>query len=299
MLSEIVGSGCPIWLEKGAIVRRQIERLVVDEEISRGYKYVNTPDIANLDLYVQSGHYPYFKEDMYPPIVGIDDQKFMLRAMACPHHYQIYNRKPHSYRQLPIRIGEMAKLYRFEKSGGLLGLHRMRTYTLADGHIVCRLDQAKSEINSALELITHFANIFGIKYGKDYWYRLSLGDRSNTKKYYKDDEAWEFAENCFREVLKKRGDKFVEAKDEAAFYGPKIDVQVNYASVKDTSLFTIQYDFLAPKKFNLTYVDKNGQDSQSVVVIHRSAIGCLERFFAYIIEFYQAKFPAPGYLLTK
>ena len=289
MQSDIVGAGCPTWLEDGATIRRQIERMVVDEEIARGYRHVCTPDIATLDLYKQSGHYPYYKEDMYPPM-AVDDQKFILRAMSCPHHYQIYNRKPRSYRQLPFRIGEMVKLYRFEKSGELVGLNRVRTYTLSDGHIICRLDQAEEEIGAALDLIDHFAGIFGMKFGKHYWYRLSLGDRSNTKKYYKDDEAWDFAENCFRNFLKKRGRKFIEAKDEAAFYGPKIDIQVNYATGED-SLWTIQYDFMAPKRFNISYVDQDGKNNTSTVVIHRSAIGCLERFFAYLIELYKARFP--------
>ncbi|MSR71455.1 MAG: threonine--tRNA ligase [Candidatus Taylorbacteria bacterium] len=288
--SDTVGKGLPLWTPKGTVLRRELERLIVDEETRRGYLHVSTPDIAKIDLYKKSGHYPYYKESMYSPI-DIDGEQFMLRPMSCPHHFELYLSQPRSYRELPMRIAEMAKMYRYELSGTLSGLVRVRGFCLSDAHIICADNtQASQEINSVLDLIDFFAGIFDLKKGEDYWYRLSLGDRSDDKKYYKDDTAWEIAEEALRSTLKKRGEKFKEAKNEAAFYGPKIDVQMKDVRGAENTAFTVQYDFVMPKRFNLVYIDKDGKEKESIV-IHRSAIGALERLIAFLIEKYNGAFP--------
>jgi threonyl-tRNA synthetase len=287
--SDIVGKGLPLWLEKGATIRRILERFIVEEEIRRGYRHVITPDIAKLDLYQKSGHYPYYKDSMYAPI-QIDNEEFMLRPMTCPHHFQIYSQKPRSYKELPMRIAEIAKLYRYEDSGALSGLTRVRSFCLADSHIVCSPEQAENEVQSALDLIEYCAEVFGLEKGKDFQYRLSLGDRSEDGKYYKDDGAWEEAENILRLVLKDREAPFFEATGEAAFYGPKIDIQMKNISGKEETAFTVQYDFVMPKRFELSYFDEN-QEKHECIVIHRSSIGALERVFAFLVEFYGGRFP--------
>lgn len=288
--SDTVGKGLPLFTPKGATIRRELERLVVDEEIKRGYSHVYTPDIAKLDLYKKSGHYPHYKDSMYAPI-AIDDEEFMLRPMTCPHHFELYLSKPHSYKELPIRIAEMAKLYRYEQSGELMGLQRVRSMCLSDAHIICASEeQAVEEAGYALDLIEHLSNMFGLKLGVDYRYRLSLGDRANTEKYYKNDAAWEKSEALLRELLKKRVGEFEEAKDEAAFYGPKIDIQMKNVNGKEDTAFTVQYDFCMPDKFDLTYVGEDGQPHRAFV-IHRSSIGTLERTMAFLIEKYAGAFP--------
>ena len=288
--SDVVGKGLPLWTERGATIRRVLERFIVDEEIRRGYKHVITPDIASIELYKKSGHYPYYKDSMYAPII-IDDEEFMLRPMSCPHHYELYLRKPHSYRELPIRYAEIAKLYRYEQSGELSGLIRARAFSLADSHIICTGEkQAKEEIAGALDLIEFAANKFGLSMGKDYWYRLSLGDISDDKKYFKDDNAWKGAENILRDVLKERGADFIEAKKEAAFYGPKIDIQMRNVNGKEDTAFTVQYDFVGAKRFILSYVNNKNKESECVV-IHRSSIGAIERIVAFLIEHYAGAFP--------
>jgi threonyl-tRNA synthetase len=290
VFSDAVGKGLPLWTERGATLRRIIERFVVDEEIKRGYKHVYTPDIAKLELYEKSGHYPYYQDSMYAPIV-IDDEKFMLRPMTCPHHFELYLSSPHSYRELPIRFAELAKLYRYEQSGELAGLVRVRSFCLADAHIICAdPEQAKAEVGRALDLIEFIAQKFGLVQGQDYWYRLSLGDRADEKKYYKDDAAWTEAEAKLREVLKERNAHFKEAEKEAAFYGPKIDIQMKDARGQENTAFTVQYDFVMPKRFKLTYTDASGGEKEAVV-IHRSSIGAIERFIAFIIERYGGAFP--------
>lgn len=289
--SDVVGKGLPLYTEKGATIRRELERFIVDEEIKRGYKHVSTPDIAKIDLYKKSGHYPYYKDTMYAPIV-IDDEEFMLRPMTCPHHYELYLSKPHSYRELPMRIAEMAKLYRYEASGNLAGLVRVRSFCLADAHIICGTkEQAGTEVKKALDLITYVAEVFGLKKGEDFWYRLSLGDRSDDKKYYKDDKAWDDAEEVLRQVLKNQDVKFSEAKDEAAFYGPKIDVQMKDVRGLENTAFTVQYDFLAPGRFQLSFTDKDGENKLCKAVIHRSSIGAIERIMAFLIEKFEGAFP--------
>ncbi|MEM6998186.1 MAG: threonine--tRNA ligase [Patescibacteria group bacterium] len=289
MFSETVGSGLPLWLEAGATIRRELERFIVDEEIARGYTHVITPDVASISLYEKSGHYPYYKDSMYAPI-DIDGDQYMLRPMTCPHHFEIYTQKPRSYRELPMRIAELAKLYRYEQSGELSGLMRVRSFTLADSHIICTPDQAAGEVAGALELIEHIAGVFGLNRGDDYRYRLSLGDRSDDSKYFKDDAAWNDAESKLRTVLSERGDDFFEAEAEAAFYGPKIDVQMKNVLGKEETAFTVQYDFVMPKRFGLRYIDEHNEENEAVVV-HRSSIGAIERVMAFLIEHFAGKFP--------
>jgi len=288
--SDIVGSGLPLWLPKGATVRRILERFITDTELKWGYQHVYTPDIAKLDLYKKSGHYPYYKDSMYAPI-KIEEDEFMLRPMTCPHHFQVYDARPRSYRELPMRIAELAKLYRFEASGELSGLVRVRSFCLADAHIICAgKDQAADEIGRALDLIEYIAGVLGLAMGKDYSYRLSLGDRSDDKKYYKNDEAWEDGEAMLRDVLKKRDCTFVEAIGEAAFYGPKVDVQMKDVRGKENTAFTVQYDFCMPDRFDLKYIDQDNTEKRAVVV-HRSSIGAIERVMAFIIEHFAGAFP--------
>ena len=288
MFSDLVGAGLPLWLPAGARLRRQLERFIVDEEIARGYQHVITPELARLDLYRQSQHYPYYQAEMYAPIT-IDKQQFMLRPMACPHHFQIYLNRPRSYRELPVRLAELAKLYRYEKSGELSGLMRVRSFTLADAHIICRPDQVEDEIIATLDLINAANRRLGLG-SQDYRYRLSLGERGDTSKYYQDDQAWDLAEDQLRQVLQKRQGSFDEVADEAAFYGPKIDLQMTNTNGQEESVFTVQYDFVMPKRFGLNYVDSDGQ-SQPAVVIHRSSIGAIERLVAFLLEHFKGNLP--------
>ncbi|MCA9369237.1 MAG: threonine--tRNA ligase [Pseudomonadales bacterium] len=290
VFSDTIGKGLPLWTEKGATIRRELERFITDEEIRRGYSHVITPDIANLDLYRKSGHYPYYKDSMYAPI-EIDEEEYMLRPMTCPHHFELYSSTPHSYKELPMRIAELAKLYRYERSGELSGLIRVRSFCLADAHIVCTKQQAKAEINGVLDLIEYISSdVFGLEKGKNYSYRLSLGDRSDEKKYFKDDASWDFAEDVLRQVLVERDAAYVEAEGEAAFYGPKIDIQMRNVNGKEDTAFTVQYDFVMPQRFDLKYINEAGEEEQPIV-IHRSSIGAIERSIAFLIEHYAGKFP--------
>lgn len=289
VFSDLVGKGLPLFTEKGSIIRRELERFIVNEEIKRGYKHVYTPELAKVDLYKVSGHYPYYKDTMYP-VMKIDEEELILRPMTCPHHYQLYASRQRSYKELPFRIAELAKQFRYEKSGELTGLIRVRSFCLADAHIICQKEQAVSEINNVLDLIEFTSSALGLEMGKNYRYRLSLGDRSDDKKYYKDDAAWDFAEDVLRSVLKKRKSPFFEAENEAAFYGPKIDIQMkNFAGKEDTA-FTVQYDFVGPKRFNLAYIDRDGTKKEPIV-IHRSSIGAIERTMAFLIEHYAGAMP--------
>ena len=288
--SDVVGKGLPLFTPKGSVIRRELERFIVDEEIKRGYLHVYTPDIAKLELYKKSGHYPHYKDSMYAPI-EIDEEQFMLRPMTCPHHFELYLRKPVSYRELPMRIAELAKLYRYEQSGELMGLQRVRTFCLADAHIICASEeQSVEEVSRALDLIEYVTSVFGLALDVDYRYRLSLGDRTNTEKYYKNDDGWEKGENLLRELMKSRGSKFEEAKDEAAFYGPKIDIQMKNVNGKEDTAFTVQYDFCMPDRFDLTYTGEDGKNHRAFVV-HRSSIGAIERIMAFLIEKYGGAFP--------
>ncbi len=290
VFSETVGKGLPLFTVKGATIRRELERFIVDEEIRRGYQHVVTPDIANLELYKKSGHYPHYKDSMYAPI-KIDESEYMLRPMTCPHHFELYLNKPHSYKELPLKIAELAKLYRYEQSGELMGLVRVRSFCLADAHIICASDkQAVEEIGKALDLIEYITSVFGLKLDVDYRYRLSLGDRNNTEKYYNDDSAWEKGEDLLRELMISRKSAFEEAKDEAAFYGPKIDIQMKNVNGKEDTAFTVQYDFCMPERFDLSYIGEDGK-SHRAFVVHRSSIGAIERIMAFLIEKYAGAFP--------
>ncbi|MEK7227465.1 MAG: threonine--tRNA ligase [Patescibacteria group bacterium] len=288
--SDTVGKGLPLWLPKGSIIRREIEKFIVEEETLRGYMHVYTPDIAKLDLYKKSGHYPHYQDSMYAPIV-IDDEEFILRPMTCPHHFEMYLSRPRSYKDLPMRIAEWAKLYRYEQSGELMGLQRTRAMCLSDAHIICASEeQAVEEASKALDLIEYVASVFGLELGRDYRYRLSMGDRSNTEKYYKNDKAWEKSEQLLRQLLKKRVGEFEEAKGEAAFYGPKIDIQIKNVNGKEDTAFTVQYDFCMPDRFDLSYIGEDGKKHRAFV-IHRSSVGTIERFMAFLIEKYAGAFP--------
>ncbi len=289
VFSDDVGSGLPLWTPKGATVRRELENFIVKEELKRGYQHVYTPDIANLNLYKKSGHYPYYKDSMYSPI-KIDDDEYMLRPMTCPHHFELFLSKPRSYKESPIRYAELANLYRYEKSGELTGLIRVRAFTLADAHIITRKNQAEKEIHGVLDLIEYVADTFGLKPGVDYSYRLSLGNRSDTAKYYEDNAAWDHAEEMLRKVLQSRNAVFYEAEGEAAFYGPKIDIQMKNITGKEDTAFTVQYDFVMPKRFKLNYLNEKGELEEAVVV-HRSSIGAIERVMAFLIERYAGAFP--------
>ncbi len=289
VFSDLVGKGLPLFTAKGATIRRELERFVVDEEIKRGYQHVITPPLAKVDLYKVSGHYPYYKDTMYPPM-KVEEEELILRPMTCPHHFMLYKSELHSYKDLPLKLAELSPQFRYEKSGELSGLTRVRLFCLSDAHIFCTVDQAKQVIREVFDLIDYVNGVLGFKKGQDYRYRLSLGDRKEDKKYYKDDSAWDKAENVLREVLTETKAPFYEAPNEAAFYGPKIDLQIKNVSGKEETAFTVQYDFVMPKRFDLTYIDKAGKQQQ-VVVIHRSSIGAIERTMAFLIEKYGGAFP--------
>jgi len=289
VFSEIVGKGLPLLTPKGTVIRKELEKFVLEEETKRGYQHVITPPLAKVELYKKSGHYPYYKETMYP-IMKVDEEELILRPMTCPHHFELYNSKPRSYKELPVRFAEISPQFRYEKSGELSGLTRVRMFCLADAHIICAKEQVDDEIKNVLELIDYANKIFGLEKGKDYRYRLSLGDRGNNEKYYKDDAAWNKAEDILRNVLKKTGAPYFEAAGEAAFYGPKIDVQMKKVNGQEETAFTVQYDFVMPKRFKLNYVDKDGKEKEPIV-IHRSSIGCFERTMAFLIEHYAGAFP--------
>ena len=287
--SDLVGKGLPLLTPKGTIIRHELERYTVDEEKKWGYQHVITPPLAKTELYKISGHYPYYKDTMYPAM-NVDDDELILRPMTCPHHFMLYKDKPHSYRELPLRMAEISPQFRYEKSGELTGMMRVRLFCLADAHIFCTPEQAEKEVSQVLKLIDKVNQTLGFKKGKDYFYRLSLGDRGNTEKYYQDAPAWEFAENLLRRVLKKAKAPNYEAPGEAAFYGPKIDVQMKRLNGQEDTAFTVQYDFIMPKRFDMKYTDNKGREQQPVV-IHRSSIGAFERTMAFLIEHYAGALP--------
>jgi threonyl-tRNA synthetase len=289
VFSDEVGKGLPLLTGKGETIRRELERFIVDEEIKRNYEHVHTPPLANVALYKRSGHYPYYKDTMYPTM-NVDDEELILRPMTCPHHFTLYNSSPKSYKELPVRLAEISPQFRYEKSGELTGLIRVRMFLLADAHIICQKDQAMSEIRHVLELIDFVNETLGLKKGEDYRYRLSLGDRSNTKKYFDDPSAWDHAESVLRQVLEELHAPFYEAADEAAFYGPKIDVQMKKVNGKEDTAFTVQYDFVMPKRFEMKFTNNQGQEEEPIV-IHRSSLGCFERTMAFLIERYEGAFP--------
>lgn len=284
--NQLVGQGLPIWLPKGAKLRSILERYIVDLEASLGYQHVYTPVLGNVELYKTSGHWEHYQEDMFPKMT-IDNEEFVLRPMNCPHHMMIYKSSMHSYRDLPIRIAELGIQHRYEMSGALTGLHRVRSMTLNDSHIFCRLDQIKGEFIRVLELIKQVYSDFGIE---DYRFRLSYRDPKDTEKYYANDEMWETAQRMLREVVEEAGLPFYEAEGEAAFYGPKLDVQIKTVLGKEETLSTVQIDFLLPERFELEYVGDDGQKHRPVV-LHRGILGTMERFVAFLLENFAGSLP--------
>lgn len=288
MVNPEVGSGLPFWLPKGATIRRIIERYIIDKEVSLGYEHVYTPIMADVEFYKTSGHWDHYHEDMYPPMDMGDGEQLVLRPMNCPHHMMVYKNDIHSYREFPIRIAELGMMHRYEKSGALSGLQRVREMTLNDAHIFVRPDQIKEEFTRVLQLIKQVYDDFNIT---DYRFRLSYRDPENTDKYFDDDEMWEKAQAMLKETMDDLGLEYFEAIGEAAFYGPKLDVQMKTALGNEETMSTVQLDFLLPERFDLTYVGQDGQDTHRPVVIHRGVVSTMERFVAYLIEEYKGAFP--------
>ena len=279
MFADLVGRGLPMWLPNGFTVRRLLSDYITDKEVALGYRHVMTPSLGNVKLYKTSGHWDHYKEDMFPPM-EVDEEAFVLRPMNCPHHMVIYKNSLHSYRDLPIRLAEVANDFRFEASGALTGIERTRAFTQNDSHIFCRPDQIASEFKAVAALILDVYKDFGFK---DYEFRLSLRDPEDKEKYFGNDDLWEKSEAELRHVLEEMGVNYYEAKGEAAFYGPKLDVQVKSAIGHDVTLSTIQLDYQLPERFELTYVDENGEKVRPVV-IHRAILGSLDRFIAFLLE---------------
>ncbi|PLS16949.1 threonine--tRNA ligase [Bacillus sp. M6-12] len=284
--SQLVGQGLPLWLPKGATIRRVIERYIVDKEERLGYSHVYTPVMGSVDLYKTSGHWEHYQEDMFP-VMDMDNEQLVLRPMNCPHHMMIYKNSIHSYRELPIRIAELGTQHRYEMSGALSGLQRVRGMTLNDAHIFVRPDQIKEEFKRVVNLVLAVYKDFNLN---DYSFRLSYRDPQDTEKYFDDDAMWEKAQGMLKEAMDELGLDYFEAEGEAAFYGPKLDVQVRTALGKDETLSTVQLDFLLPERFDLSYVGEDGKPHRPVV-IHRGVVSTMERFVAFLIEEYKGAFP--------
>jgi len=284
--SQKVGQGLPLWLPKGATIRRVIERYIVDKEQRLGYDHVYTPVLGSKELYQTSGHWEHYQDDMFPPM-EMDNETLVMRPMNCPHHMMVYKNDIHSYRELPIRIAELGMMHRYEMSGALSGLQRVRGMTLNDAHIFVRPDQIKDEFKRVVHLILEVYKDFNIK---DYSFRLSYRDPENTEKYYNDDAMWEKAQAMLKQTMDELELPYFEAEGEAAFYGPKVDIQVKTALGKEETLSTVQLDFLLPERFDLTYVGEDGKPHRPVV-IHRGVVSTMERFVAFLIEEYKGAFP--------
>ncbi|TCJ03624.1 threonine--tRNA ligase [Cytobacillus praedii] len=284
--SQLVGQGLPLWLPKGATIRRIVERYIVDKEERLGYSHVYTPVLGSVELYKTSGHWGHYQEDMFP-VMDMDNEQLVLRPMNCPHHMMVYKNSIHSYRELPIRIAELGTMHRYEMSGALSGLQRVRGMTLNDAHIFVRPDQIKDEFKRVVHLILDVYKDFDLT---KYSFRLSYRDPADTEKYYDDNEMWEKAQSMLKEAMDELGLDYYEAEGEAAFYGPKLDVQVKTALGKEETLSTVQLDFLQPERFDLTYVGEDGKQHRPVV-IHRGVVSTMERFVAFLIEEYKGAFP--------
>ncbi|MBJ7572147.1 threonine--tRNA ligase [Bacillus halotolerans] len=284
--SQKVGQGLPLWMPKGATIRRTIERYIVDKEISLGYEHVYTPVLGSKELYETSGHWDHYQEGMFPPM-EMDNETLVLRPMNCPHHMMIYKQDIHSYRELPIRIAELGTMHRYEMSGALSGLQRVRGMTLNDAHIFVRPDQIKDEFIRTVRLIQDVYEDFGLN---DYTFRLSYRDPEDTEKYFDDDEMWNKAQSMLKSAMDEIGHDYYEAEGEAAFYGPKLDVQVKTAIGKEETLSTVQLDFLLPERFDLTYIGEDGKQHRPVV-IHRGVVSTMERFVAFLIEEHKGALP--------
>jgi threonyl-tRNA synthetase len=287
MISDAIGPGLPLWLPKGAMLRSILERYIVDIERSLGYEHVNTPQLARVDLYRRSGHWDHFKSNMYPVMEFENKEELVLRPMNCPHHIIIYKHQLHSYRDLPIRLAELGTMYRYERSGALSGLSRVRAMTLNDAHIFCLPEQIQPEAVGVLRLIERVYRDFGFK---DYWYRLSLRNPKDKANFVDNDAMWDTAEDYLRQALAEVGVAYTEALGEAAYYGPKIDVQLKDVLGHSETVSTVQLDFYLPERFKLEYVDKDGQTKRPVM-IHRGVISTLERMTAFLIEHYAGNFP--------
>ena len=282
MTHKLVGSGLPMYLPNGATIRRILERYIQDKEIALGYAHVYTPSLANVELYKTSGHWDHYKEDMFP-VMKMDTEEMVLRPMNCPHHMLIYKNKMHSYRDLPIRIGELAHDFRYEASGSVCGLERVREMCQNDAHLFVRPDQIKEEVGRVLNLIVEvYQKDFGFP-ASAFKYRLSLRDKNNKEKYIDNDEMWETAESQLREILKELKIDFYEAEGEAAFYGPKIDIQIKTALNHDVTIPTCQLDFALPERFDLEYIGEDGK-AHRPVVIHRAILGSSDRFISFLLE---------------
>lgn len=279
MFSDLVGKGLPMWLPNGFIVRRSLVDYIMDKEIFLGYQHVMTPSLGNVELYKTSGHWDHYKDDMFPKM-ELDDEAYVLRPMNCPHHMMMFKNRLHSYRDLPIRIAEIANDFRYEASGAVCGIERTRAFTQNDSHIFCRPDQIESEVKGVIDLILDVYKDFGFK---DFKFRLSLRDTKNVDKYFGNDELWEKSENALRTILKNTGHEYYEAEGEAAFYGPKIDVQVRSAIGHDVTLSTVQLDYQLPERFELEYINEDNEKVRPVV-IHRAILGSLDRFIAFLLE---------------
>lgn len=286
--SQEVGSGLPVWLPNGATIRRQVERYITDKELANGYQHVYTPVLSNLNLYKTSGHWDHYREDMFPPMDMGDGEFLELRPMNCPSHIMVFKHKPRSYRELPIRIAELGMMHRYEKSGALTGLSRVREMTLNDGHTFVEPEKLEEEFKSILTMMMEVYRDFNIT---DYRFRLSYRDPKNTEKYFDDDEMWEKSQAQLKRAMDDLGLDYYEAEGEAAFYGPKLDVQTKTALGNEETMSTIQLDFLLPERFNLTYIGADGQDNHRPVMLHRGIVGTMERFTAYLIEMYKGAFP--------
>jgi len=285
--NQLVGAGLPLWLPNGATIRREIERYIVDKEVSMGYDHVYTPVLANVELYKTSGHWDHYRDDMFPPMKLDETEEMVLRPMNCPHHMMVYNNKPHSYRELPIRIAELGTMHRYEASGAVSGLQRVRGMTLNDSHIFVRPDQIKDEFKRVVHMIQDVYEDFGFE---DYTFRLSYRDPEDKEKYMNDDDMWNKAESMLKEAVDEMGLPYVEAIGEAAFYGPKLDVQVKTAMGKEETLSTAQLDFLLPERFDLSYIGSDGENHRPVV-IHRGVVSTMERFVAFLTEETKGAFP--------
>ena len=279
MSNDLVGKGMPLWLPNGAIVRKQLENYIYEKEQKLGYNHVYTPCVGTVDLYKTSGHWEHYKENMFPSM-KVDDEEFVLRPMNCPHHMLVYKNSLHSYRDLPVRIGEFASDFRYEASGAVKGLERVRCMCQNDAHLFVRKDQIGEEFKKVVDLILDVYKDFGIE---NYKFRLSLRDKNDTEKYFPDDAMWDSAEQELRKVLNEIGCEYTEAIGEAAFYGPKLDVEVKPAVGPEVTLSTCQLDFLLPKRFELTYINEKGE-KVTPVVIHRAILGTFDRFTAFILE---------------
>ena len=282
-----VGAGLPYWMPKGATIRRVVERYIIDREVADGYQHVYTPVLMNLDAYKTSGHWAHYRDDMFPPMDMGDGEMLELRPMNCPSHIQIYKHHIRSYRDLPLRVAERGMMHRYEKSGALSGLQRVREMTLNDGHTFVALDQVQDEFAKILKLIMDVYKDFDIT---DYYFRLSYRDPKNTEKYFANDEMWERSQKMLKGAMDDLGLDYVEAEGEAAFYGPKLDIQTKTALGNDETMSTIQLDFMLPERFGLTYVGQDGEEHRPVM-IHRGIVGTMERFIAYLTEIYKGAFP--------